>query len=82
MSVLLNMAAKLAVWIIFLLLNFVIYLLFGMLLCPGKKDEPGSPPSRGWGLVIVSGFFLYYSLFTLFALHDRRRRLRDGIRSR
>lgn len=68
MSVLLNMAAKLAVWIIFLLLNFVIYLLFGMLLCPGKKDEPGSPPSRGWGLVIVSGFFLYYSLFTLFAL--------------
>ncbi len=98
MSVLINMAVKLIGWIFFLVLNFAIYFLFGLLITapagrPCRKgagrvgdagDLPSSPESataesgrsqeadkageKSAGLILVSGFFLYYSLFTLFAV--------------
>lgn len=44
--------------------NFILYFVFGMLLCgTGLKDKKVCP-----GMTILAGFFLYYSLFTLLAV--------------
>lgn len=45
--------------VFFVLLNFIMYLIFGVLLSGKERNTP---------LTVVMGFFVYYSLFTLFAV--------------
>lgn len=50
--------------IFLIIVNFILYFLFGMLIVGRMRSNDRSMP-----LAIISGFFLYYSLFTFFGVY-------------
>ena len=62
MIVALKMCAHIALWALIVLFNFILWFLFGLLLT-GRNEK-----NRSIAFTVLVGFFLYYSLFTLFAL--------------
>jgi len=58
-------AVGIAITFMMVVFNFILYFLFGLLLTGhGNKTARGVQP----GMTVLVGFFLYYSLFTLFAV--------------